>query len=211
MTERAFSLSKEHYPGEYNHDPNNYIDISYQTAFCQGLVCELYVSMSPVGWGPPDCQGHVCELYVSMSPVGWGPPDCQGHVCELYVSMSPVGWGPPDCQGHVCELYVSMSPVGWGPPDCQGHVCELYVSMSPVGWGPPGRDWKEHGGIANKLYNLDAHKIDGVTPFKFQDQLKSQWPWSLTCDLEKPYLLRSSLGMYNLKRWLRSFAFIDEI
>ena len=47
--------------------------------------------------------------------------------------------------------------------------------------------------------------------FKYQSHPVSLWRWQLSCDLEKCYLLRSSVGMYNLEKKITKFAFIDEI
>ena len=40
-------------------------------------------------------------------------------------------------------------------------------------------------------------------PFKCQGHPVSLWRWPLTCNLEKCFSLRSSFGMYDLKRRLR--------
>ena len=54
-----------------------------------------------------------------------------------------------------------------------------------------------------KFENFQSRNVTELRPPKCQGHLISLWPWLLTCDLEKSYLLRSSLGMYNLQRRLR--------
>ena len=55
----------------------------------------------------------------------------------------------------------------------------------------------------NCRFILIIPRLTEWRPFKCQGHTVSLWRWPLTCDLEKCYLLRSSLGMYNLERRLR--------
>ena len=50
---------------------------------------------------------------------------------------------------------------------------------------------------------LTVPRLTEWRPHECNGRLISLWPWLLTCDLERSYLLRSSLGIYNLQRRLR--------
>ena len=56
--------------------------------------------------------------------------------------------------------------------------------------------------MAAKCFILIIPRLMELWPFKCQGHIVSLWRWPLTCNLEC-YLLRSSLGMYNLERQLR--------
>ena len=53
------------------------------------------------------------------------------------------------------------------------------------------------------VFILIIPKLTELRPFKYHGHHVSLWCWSLICNLEKCYPLRSSFGMYNIERQLR--------
>ena len=64
---------------------------------------------------------------------------------------------------------------------CRSNIAGITSYISIFVWSRYSQVWRSYG----------------------RDLLVNLWPWPLTCDLEKFYLLRSSLGMHNLERLLR--------